>query len=216
MAVARATNVPGAKQRPSPEEVEDTVAGKFIHSRRAAWIASIVAGVLLLAGLGTLVVLSHRHPRDTTALANQRPSKLPGATPPTVPVATSSDGTAVTCPVGTVPEANITDASFAPKLSDGRSFGVGTYQITLHGRVLNETSAPITVSTVSVLVNGKPWHGKFTAATSVPAQDSVSFVAEGSYQSPQPATAAINTEIDWDWATTSLRPCGHRGLVHEH
>jgi hypothetical protein len=192
------------------------VVKSLFTASRAARLAMVVAAALLVAGLGTLVAVTRPHPRDTTALANQRPSKLPGAAVPTVPVVTGSDGRAITCPYGTVPEVNITDAAFSPSLTNGVLIGVGTYRITLRGQLVNETSAPISVKTVDLLVNGAAWSAKVTAADSVPANGATSFLAEGTYHSGHEGTVTINTEVDWQWRAESLRPCGHRGLIHEH
>jgi hypothetical protein len=183
---------------------------------RTTLIAGVLAGVVLVSGLATLAVVSQGHPRETTVLAHQRPSKLPPAPPGTITAATARDGSAVVCPVGSEPEADITDASLSPRLPDGVTIGVGTYRITLHGRLLNETSAPITVTTVAVVVNGQPWAAKVTTASSLPAQGSASFLAEGTYASPRSQAVAINTEVEWSWQSPSLRPCGDHGLIHEH
>jgi len=187
-----------------------------LKTPRRTIIIGVVAGVLLLTGVGTLAAVTRPHPRDTTALANQRPSKLPGAGPVTVPVATAPDGTVVVCPVGTVPEVDITDASFSPRLADGVTVNVGTYQITLRGQLVNETSAPITVAGVSLVVNGNPWRASVTAEHSVPANGAVDFLAQGTYRSQRAGSVTINTEVDWEWQSATLRPCGHRGLIHEH
>jgi hypothetical protein len=120
----------------------------------------------------------------------------------------------LTCPSGIVPMVQIQGATFTPALEHGTSFGVGRYTIKVRGRVANETSAAIQLRSLQITVGGRPWR-RTTATTAVTAQNFAPITFEGTYDSPAPHRAVVDSRLRWQWQAPGLRPCGEEGLVED-
>jgi hypothetical protein len=177
-------------------------------------VPAVVAAVALVV-VAAVVVL--RGPaRNTAGLANQQPPKLPSAQPRTPKTVTAPDGSRITCPDGLEPGVNLDEAAFSPALSDGVSLKPGTYRLKLRGMVENETTEPINVTSVAVLVGDVAWDAPVTVATSVAAHGRADLVVEGTYQSTRSQAAYVHAHLSWEWQKAALRPCGTAGLIEEH
>jgi hypothetical protein len=177
----------------------------------------LAAVVLALVAGGTAVAVTvHRpHHRSTGPVANQRPDKLPVAVPSAPATVTAADGTVLHCPTGAEPTIALAGAAFTPALVDGQLVGKGRYHIRLTGIVQNETSAAIAVSSVTVFINDARWDATVTVASQLAAQTSADLVIEGTYRSPGAGTPSIHTNLNWNWSSADLAPCGDRGLIED-
>jgi hypothetical protein len=147
------------------------------------------------------------------------PAQPPGAptvppVPPDQPNLVHRGSRTLLCPSGIVPMVQIQGATFSPPLTSGTSFGVGRYTITVRGRVTNETSAAIELRSLQITVDGRPWHGT-TTVTPVAAQDFTPITFQGTYDSPTPHRAVVDSRLQWQWQARGLRPCGEEGLVED-
>jgi hypothetical protein len=121
----------------------------------------------------------------------------------------------VRCPQGAVPAVVFTGAQFSPALARGTSFAPGNYRISLSGTIANESTAPVTVRSVTLKINGVAWTATVNHAGTVPANASVPLTVTGSYRSTGSGPAAVTAALDWQWQTTALQACGEKGLVED-
>jgi hypothetical protein len=118
------------------------------------------------------------------------------------------------CPAGIEPYVYVATATFTPGLDSGRQFRPGSYTVRVAGYAINETDAPITVSTVLVTVNGV--HSSVQPSGKlIPAYGRTDFSLQTTYGSSRQQQAAIHTDLSWHWADTALARCGNAGLVPE-
>ncbi len=183
--------------------------------RLVAVLAAVV--VLLVAGAatGTVLVVHGHHPKSGGPVANQRPEKLPEAVPSAPATVTASDGSVLNCPTGAAPAIALGGSTFSPQLANGQLIGKGRYHITLTGIVQNETSSPIVIHSVTVFIDDQPWTPTITVAPGLAAQSSADLVIDGIYQSPRAGTPSIHTNLNWNWQSTDLIPCGDTGLIED-
>jgi hypothetical protein len=137
-----------------------------------------------------------------------------GPAAPGTTVALPGGGT-LKCPQGTEPDVAVSGASFAPTLTGGTSFAARRYRVTVRGVVANDTTEPIAIRSVTPLISGRPWAARVTVAASVPARGSAALVIEGTYDSPRPQQARVDTRLRWMWADPELRPCAAAGLIED-
>lgn len=133
---------------------------------------------------------------------------------PSQPNVVHRNGGTMSCPEGIVPMVQIQGATFSPELRNGTTFEVGRYTVTVHGRVANETTAPIQLRSLQVTIDGRPWH-QTTAVRTVAAQDFAPISFEGVYDSTALHRAVVDSRLQWQWQEPGLRPCGEEGLVED-
>lgn len=155
------------------------------------------------------------HGRDTRALAHQRPTLLPSASPAKEFTVTPPDGHRRTCPTGSEPVVNLTGAQFQPRLVGGVTFARGSYRIRLRGVVANETTAPVTVLWLKPHVGFSIWNATVTVPRSIPAESSVPLVIDGTYVSTGTQHVSVRAQLGWEWQSPALRRCADEGLVHD-
>jgi hypothetical protein len=182
--------------------------------RRRLLLAALLALVALGAATGAAVVVVRADRPAPTAAAPQRPPLLPpgaSASPFTV---TGADGSTVACPTGSEPTVMITEANFAPTLTDGSVMAKGRYHIRLRGTVDNETGAAIDVKRLFASVRYGFWPGaQVRVARTIAAQSSARITVDGTYTSKTKGTVRVATHLDWQWHDSGLTGCGENGLV---
>jgi hypothetical protein len=129
---------------------------------------------------------------------------------------TTAAGATITCPMGSVPYVNISNAYFVPKLRAGTSFADGTYHIELSGAVVNETTAPITITGLLPMAADRAWRGATVSAPiRLGANSSGALVIRGQYRSAGLAQAKVAARVSWHWSDRRLLPCGSKGLIDD-
>jgi hypothetical protein len=174
-------------------------------------VAAMLAIALACVLAATVLAIRGLPPSPT---ARQGPGDaIQGPQSPPVTI-TAPSGRQLTCPHGAVPYVNITNAYFAPKLVHGTSFGSHTrYRVILTGTVINETTAPITITDLHPVAAGLPWTGATLSGPSAIAADtSVPLTIRGSYTTARTVQANVGAHLAWRWADPNLTTCASRGL----
>jgi hypothetical protein len=175
-----------------------------------------LAAVVTVAGLSAATVVLVRWGGGHSAAATPLPTPvLPAVPAPTPHILVLANGKRLTCPFGTTPEVMISDARFSPDLIGATTLHPGRYQLGMSGQIANDTDAAITVSGVSVSVQGRPAQLRLTAPGQIPAHGSVPMVLEGPFTSTRTERADIKTQLTWQWTDHGLRPCGEEGLIED-
>jgi hypothetical protein len=179
----------------------------FTRRRRILLAATLV---LLVVTAGTVVSLTRSSETTSAGDAVQGP-KFPAAR------VTEPAGNVVTCPLGSVPYVNITEAYFTPRLAGGTSFLPGiTYRIRLTGTVANEPTAPITIIALRPRTGAAAWRGaRFRAPTKLSANSSGKLEVQGTYRVTKVAQASLSAHMTWRWSEQRLAACGERGLIDD-
>jgi hypothetical protein len=186
---------------------------KLIRSRSAwsgpAAVLAAVCAALLSTVLVMVLLQMDRVPSEQPSNRIQGPQFIAAQV-------TGPSGARITCPLGSVPYVNITNAYFKPQLKGGTSFGRGTYQVVLTGTLVNETTEPIVITGLDTFVSGTAWR---TVVVSRPqalaANSSAELLIHGQYTSNRVQPASVSTHMNWKWHDTALAPCGHKGLVDD-
>ena len=83
----------------------------------------------------------------------------------------------------------------------------------LTGKVINETTAPITITRLRPLVGNQVWAGATVSGpTSLEPDSSGEMTIRGSYTSRRTDQANVRVGLDWIWARAAFSECGTRGL----
>jgi hypothetical protein len=187
---------------------------RSVAPRRRLLVVLLVAAALLSAGTATVAVL-RRSPNRPGVGAHDRPPLLPAAGHAAPLVVHGADGSAITCPTGSVPTVMLTAGRFSPPLILGSTMAKGHYHIVMRGTVANETSAAVAVHRLTATVRGRPWRPRITVAATIPPQSSADLVIDGTFVSTEVGPVDVRTQFDWRWRSADLTECGGVGLVED-
>jgi hypothetical protein len=186
------------------------------RSSRPAALASLAAAVLLVLILGVMASRSPAKrvpPPPKSALEAVPGIQGPHFDPATVAGPT---GEKITCPFGSEPYVNISNAFFTPPLQGGTTFLRRTYQVRLTGTVVNETTNPIVIKGLAPFVGADAWKGtSITAPSLLSANSSGKLAITGKITIASARKASVSAKLSWQWAQTALAPCGAIGLVED-
>jgi len=143
------------------------------------------------------------------------PSPLPPA-PAQSALTIGSGSNAIVCPTGSMPTVILTAATFDPRPANGSDFLPGTYHVSLSGNVANDTTAAITVESLTTEVDGQPWAAAVSGPWKLGAGEMAPVTAEGTYVvADGPQRPAFGVDLDWQWRDVTLIPCGNARLISD-
>lgn len=191
--------------------------GAMRRSWGRQWLGLTAA--LVTATAAFVAITAHHHqgapqsPGPVHIAIEHLPEQISAAPAPT-PITIGSGTSAVSCPTGAMPAVVLTNAVFAPLPVNGSDFVAGTYHIVLSGKVANDTTAAITISSLASVVDGAPWVASVSGPTTVAPGDAQPVTVTGDYAvTGSPQHPRFGLDMDWAWRNTRFVPCGKAGLV---
>jgi hypothetical protein len=186
--------------------------GRRNDRRSARWTVAILGAGLLTAcalGIGVARSLVQAHP----SAGGRQASAIGDPAQRTVPA--GHTGSSRSCPTGSAPHVVIEEVQVRPALEAGLWLRPGRSRITIRGRLVNDTSAAITVRGVPLTVVARPWRAHTRFARVVDPYSSEAFLARGTMVITARERMALAARLSWAWHDRHLQTCGLRGLVED-